>query len=392
MTDKPQQAPLVNRRAFMGISAATGLTLMTGAWAKGPSQPEPGSRRAWAQQQLRGGEAFILPSFHSDLKTLDEEGLRIDVRHSIAQGFCSILPLPVGIDADTFRSMRDIVSEEAKGKINLVDIIRPTTSLSSIREMEQAGVSHALIYFDPKQATQTAIYEQMRRVAEETSLGLVLYAKPDAAIEKLDPTGLPMEAFDRLADLENVVAVKFTQLLRPASSYAVAECLGDRLLLGVVDLEMMLVLAAKYKMQWTGQWGIDCLQSPERPWVNEFLALLSRQEHRAAYELYWRYESVASEFYKLQAPALRNGGHPWMHIKYMKWLTGGNGGLLPHLNQNATQLPPLDAAARARCRQAFERVGIPVVDLPDEAFVVGNAAWRRGVRAKDMVALPQYIS
>lgn len=397
MTEKLLSAPLCNRRAFMSLSAATGLTFMAGSLAQAAPQQQPptvpaGSRRQWAQSNLRGGEAFVLPSLTSDLKTLDEEGVRIDVRHSIAQGFCSILPLPVGIDPDTFRTMRAVVSDEAKGKINVVDIIRPNTSIESIREMEQSGVSHALIYFDPTQSSQKAIYEQMSRVAEETSMGLVLYAKPDARINELDPTGLPLDAFDRLADLDNVVAVKFTQLLRPASSYAVAERLGDRLLLGVVDLEMMLVLAAKYKMQWTGQWSIDCLQSPSDPWVNQFLELLSRGEHRAAYDLYWRYESVATEFYNLQAPVLSKGGHPWMHIKYMKWLTGGNGGLLPHLNLSAAQLPPLNASGRERCRQALERVGIATVDLPDEAFIVGNAAWQRGVRAKDMAALPQYIS
>lgn len=396
MTKKLPSTPLCDRRTFMSLGAAAGLTLAAGSLAEAAPQqqqhrPPAGSKRAWARDNLRGGEAFILPSLASDLKTLDEEGLRNDVRHSIAQGFCSILPLPVGVEPDTFRTMRSIVRDEANGKINLVDIIRPNTTAESIREMEQSGVSHALIYFDPTQSSQKAIYEQMRRVAEETSLGLVLYAKPDARINELDPTGLPMDAFDRLADLDNVVAVKFTQLLRPASSYAVAERLGDRLLLGVVDLEMMLVLAAKYPMQWTGQWSIDCLQAPSHAWVNQFLDLLSREEHRAAYELYWRYESIASEFYNLQAPSLRNGGHPWMHIKYMKWLTGGNGGLLPHLNQSVTQLPPLNASARARCRQAFADVGIPTVDLPDEAFVVGNAAWKRGVRAKDMAALPQYV-
>ena len=102
-------------------------------------------------------------------------------------------------------------------------------------------------------------------------------------------------------------------------------------------------------------------------------------------------QPIASGFYALQAPSLRIGGHPWMHIKYMKWLTGGNGGLLADMRATPESMPHLDAAGRARCRELFAKVGIRTVDLPEEAFIVGNAAYERGVRAKDLVARPQYI-
>ena len=185
---------------------------------------------------------------------------------------------------------------------------------------------------------------------------------------------------------------RLTQLLRPAASYAVADRLGDRLLLGVVDLEMMLPLALKYPMQWTGQWAIDSLQSPETPWVGQYPDLLRQRKHREAYALYWKDEPVTTAFYQMQAPSLAIGGHPWMHIKYMKWLTGGNGGLLPDLKMDRNHVPHLDAAARAQCRQAMARVGIKTVTLPDEAFVVGNAAYERGARSRDLAVTPQYTS
>jgi 4-hydroxy-tetrahydrodipicolinate synthase len=238
---------------------------------------------------------------------------------------------------------------------------------------------------------QQAIYEQMRSVIENTSLGIILYARPEEAIKKMDPTGLPMDAFDRLADLDSVIGVKFTQTLRPAAAYALAERLGDRLLLGVIDLELTLPISLKYKLQWTGQWAIDCLQSPDHPWVNQFLELLRTGKNREAYELYWRFEPIASAFYALQAPSLKIGGHPWVHIKYMKWLTGGNGGLIPDLKTAPKYVPHLDGEGRAQCREIFARVGIKTVNLPDEAFVVGNAAYESGIRLKDLAATPQYI-
>lgn len=352
------------------------------------------SRKAWAAATLRGGESFVMPSMQPDMKTLDEEGIRRDVRHAAAQGFCSILPLPaLGIDADTDLQFQQIVADEAKDRILTVGVIRPGAwkdQAANVRLMEKQGVSHALMYFNPALASQDAMYSQMRTVIENTSLGIILYASPKPAVARFDPTGLPMDAFDRLADIDNVVGIKFTQELRPATALAVADRLADRLLLGVVDLELMLLLALRYRMQWTGQWAIDSLQSPEKPWVGEFLDKLRTGDNEAATRLYWRYEPIASGFYALQAPSLRIGGHPWMHIKYMKWLTGGNGGLLADMHATPEAMPHLDAAGRVRCRELFAKVGIRTVELPDEAFVVGNAAYERGVRMADLAARPQY--
>lgn len=393
----------VTRRLFMECGITAGLSMMTGglslisaqkAFGEGAENMPESSKKAWAKKQLKGGESFILPSMKPDLQHLDEEGVRQDVRHAIAQGFCSIMPLPVGIDKKGIRQMYEVVSDEAKGRINTVALIMPgswDSMAGRVRFIEKLGFSHAMTYFNSKLPDQTAIYRQMRSVIEKTTMGIILYAKPSNAIKKMDPTGLPLDAFDKLADLDPVIGVKFTQTLRPASAYALAQRVGDRLLLGVIDLEMILPLSLKYKMQWTGQWAIDSLQSPETPWVNQFLSLLSERKNSEAYELYWKYEPIATAFYHLQAPSLKIGGHPWMHIKYMKWLTGGNGGLLPYLNLPVEKVPHLDRGDRKKCREIFTKVGIKTVDLPDEAFIVGNAAYKNGARQKDMATLPQYI-
>ncbi len=396
----PRNLSNLDRRSFIKHTAMGTSVLMTSSVLSPlTNAKEPMTlstfNKPWAKQSLRGGESFILPSLNPDLLTLDEEGIRRDVRHAIAQGFCSIMPLTLGVDQKTDRLMREVIADEAKNKINIVGIIRAGTwkdKKDSIRLLEQQGVSHALMYFNPNLPNQEAIYQQMREIIDNTQLGIILYAKPSNTLEHLDPTGLPLDALDRLANLDSVIGIKFTQELRPATSYAVAERLGDRLLLGVVDLELMLALSAKYPMQWTGQWGIDCLQSPEQPWVNQFLALLREGKHKQAYDLYWKFEPIATSFYQLQAPSLRIGGHPWLHIKYMQWLTGGNGGLLANLNESADMVPHLDAAGRLACREIFAKVGIKTIELPDEAFVIGSSAYERGVRSKDFPALPQYVA
>lgn len=399
----------VERRTVLGAATAAALgclvpaagraddgTTNAGAAARafdGGSASDSG--KTWARERLRGGESFILPSMTPDLAGLDEEGVRRDVRHAVRQGFCSILPLSSGLDRAQARRMREVVADAARGQIFVVGTLASrewSRVEESVRAAESLGTSHVLLSFNAGLPSQEAMFQEMRAIAERTSMRIILYAQPDDAVTHLDPTGLPLEAFDRLADLDNVVGVKFTQLLRPAAAFAVAERLGGRLLLGVVDLEMMLPLALKHAIQWTGQWAIDCLQSPETPWVGQYLDLLRQRKLQEAYTLYWKYEPAATAFYRMQAPSLAIGGHPWMHIKYMKWLTGGNGGLLPDLKASRDHVPHLDAAARTACRQALEQVGIKTVALPDEAFVVGNAAYERGLRAKDLRALPQYTT
>ena len=403
LNDQGSEGLKLNRRSFLGASSIASATFVTGGFSlmnssivhAARANPASGeSRKLWAGKNLRGGEVFILPSHQPDLKALDEDGLRRDVQHSIAQGFCSVMPLNTGIDNETYAQMNRVIADEAKGKIFLVGVIRPGSwkqQKANIRALEQQGFSHALMYFNPELDSLDAIYKQMREIIENTSLAIVLYVRPNKKIERFDPTGLPLDVFDKLADLDNVVAVKYTQELRPASSFAVAERVGDRLIIGVVNLEMMLPLSLKYKIQWGAQWGIDSVQSPEKPWVNQYLELLREGKTEQAYQLYWQYEAITSAFYEMQAPSLRVGGHPWVQIKYMKWLTGGNGGLLSDLHETPEHIPHLTPQERAAFRENFIKAGLKITDLPDEAFMVGTAAYHRGVRAKDLAATPQYV-
>jgi len=98
-----------------------------------------------------------------------------------------------------------------------------------------------------------------------------------------------------------------------------------------------------------------------------------------------------SHFFAVQAPVIRKGAHPWQHNRYYQWLAGGNGGLLPrdsHAPEGA--IPVLDARAREGMRAAFIASGLEPTEAPEEQFVVGRAAWARGVRASDLSDLPYY--
>jgi hypothetical protein len=52
--------------------------------------------------------------------------------------------------------------------------------------------------------------------------------------------------------------------------------------------------------------------------------LLSQRRMSEAMKVYWKLEPALSAFYRLQAPIILRGGHPWCHMKYYQWCAGGN--------------------------------------------------------------------
>ncbi len=338
-------------------------------------------------------ENFVLPSFTPDLRALDEEGIRNDVRHAIRQGFGSTTPTGLGLTRDERKRLLEIVADEARGKILVGGTMGGATlaeKIEAFKHAEQIGVAQTLFSLDPSLSTEDALYDSARKQIESTTLGIVLYAQPHAAFLRLDPSGIPINVFDRLANLPNVIAVKLTQVINPAAAYQVAERVSDRLLIGAVDMDTVPLLAKTYHLQWSGEWAVDAVQSPEKRYAVEFLDLVSQRRMNEAMTVYWAMQPAHQAFFELQAPTLRVGGHPWAHIKYYQWATGGNGGVLRDLKQRPDQVPTLDARGRQAIKATLRSVGITPVDLPDEAFMVGNAAFAKGARRTDLVATPQY--
>src|SRR5580698_2852810 len=74
-----ENAKIMNRRQF-------GLGAMTAAAFAATSKAARSEKKDWAHEHLKGLGSLILPSFAPDFKSLDEEGIRLDIRHAIHQG------------------------------------------------------------------------------------------------------------------------------------------------------------------------------------------------------------------------------------------------------------------------------------------------------------------
>jgi 4-hydroxy-tetrahydrodipicolinate synthase len=378
----------MNRRRFSQVASvgAIGTALAKQSRAADISRPSRSEKKEWAREHLRGLNALVMPSFTPDFKGLDEEGVRVDIRHRIRQGFTSVTVSANGANTEQTKRMWELTREESAGKVGMGALGGDHAFL------EKLGCSYTMVSFprNAKADTEDQAYARFREVIDSTSMAVVLYGSPVDALRKFHPSGIPLNIFDKLADHPNVVGMKLTHPLSASATFELCERLSDRLIMGPVNLDHLPLLAKSFQnIQWSGLWITDAVQSPEKPYGVELMDLIAKRRLTEAMKVYWQMEPLIQGIYDLQAPLLLHEGHPWQHMKYLQWVTGGNGGLLP-LKVSEFQ-PALDAAGRELIKTNFKKAGITPVDRPEEEFLVGKTAYSKGVRASSLSSKPMYV-
>jgi 4-hydroxy-tetrahydrodipicolinate synthase len=318
-------------------------------------------------------ENVLVPSFSPDLRCLDEAGIRLDVRQSIRHGFFSSLcALEAGLTPEEKGRMLAVATDEAAGRIGISVSLSEESleaDLALLKTAEGVGATHALLSFpqDFRPATQDEVYDFVAAIAASTSLGICLYASEKFSLQHLHPSGLPIEAFERLAELDNVVALK----LGGMDAGLILECCErfcDRLLVTTVNLGMLPLLSQSFDVQWTGAWTAEALQSPQQPHVVRFVQLLRERRLTEAMQIYWSLAPALGAMLRVMGPLVPTGTYHWPMLKYQQWLSGGNGGM--------TRQPCMRMFARdmQMVRAGLRGVGIECAD-DDAHFYVGRSAF-----------------
>ncbi|MEZ5938646.1 MAG: hypothetical protein R3C52_10565 [Hyphomonadaceae bacterium] len=365
--------------------------------AQRPTVDTSTQQRKWTADKLVGLAHLIFPTFKSDFETLDEEGIRNDVRNGIAQGFSGVMPMinwTVPSDPRWEEYYR-IVIDEAKGKQSVHGIVvsGADADIALIQRLEALGVEMILLASrHPADISAADLGDQMERRIRSTELPIMLYAALSTGrrFMHLGPSGQPLDVFDRLADLPNVTAMKVSHPVSLTSTQQLCETVGDRVFMGPVNLDFVPLLARHHHIQWSGQWNAEGVQTAEDQVGNALLAACAAGDFAQADKLATRMQPVIEQFYEVQAAAIAAGVHPYQHNRYYAWLSGGNGGLVPAPPGAEHAVPVLTAKDRAAMRAAFAASGLKVTDDPEELFLVGRAAWDRGVRPSDLPATPFY--
>lgn len=347
-------------------------------------------RKAWARENLKGIEGTLRPTFTPDFQGLDEDGIRHDVRESIRMGFCSVLCSAPGLSLEEKKRFLTIAADEAQGRINLCAVADDDVadiSLEILAHAEAVGCSHAMVRVPnhPDQS-EDSLFADYRVLVDATNLGICLFATSKAAFAHLHPSGIPLGLLRRLAQIPNVVGIKLTQWLSAAHVYECCEHLADLILVNSANLNIIPLIAKGYPVQWTGQWNIQAVQSVDQPNAVDFMKRLNAGKLDEAMAIYWRIHPAFEAFAALQRPFLQRGSHPWTHLKYYQWCVGGNGGLYRDVDKTDGAI--LDAEGRKKIRESYRSIGVRIEDRPEDEFLVGRAAYAKGVRPADLTSRP----
>ena len=231
---------------------------------------------------------------------------------------------------------------------------------------ETVGVDTVLLGYPPSWVPESAdeVYEMTRDLCRAADLGVVLHLSDKYNFDHLHPSGFPVGILDRLADIDNAVAMEVSD---PAMMPVADRACGDQLQLTNPIEGLLPNHVAAYDMQWLGAGPYEVYQTPDQPLLVEYFRALREGDRDSAVETYWRLAPVRETFMHQMRPPLQVGTYHWPQMKYYQWLSGGNGGY--------TRQPVMELAAEDRraIRGAREAVGLENTGAPDEAFYAGRS-------------------
>jgi 4-hydroxy-tetrahydrodipicolinate synthase len=194
-------------------------------------------------------------------------------------------------------------------------------------------------------------------------VGVVLHLSDKYNFDRLHPSGFPVDLLDRLADIDNAVAMEVSD---PSMMPVADRACGDRLLLTNPIEGLLPNHVSAYDIQWLGAGPYEVYQTPEERLLAEYFRSLRVGDWEEAMETYWRLTPVREAFMQQMQPPLQVGTYNWPQMKYYQWLSGGTGGY--------TRQPVMELDRRDRrvIRRAREAAGLENTKDADESFFEGR--------------------
>ncbi len=284
----------------------------------------------WARESYKGLECFLTPSFKSEDLTLDERGIRHDVNEAIKHGFFSIALLnEVGTTTEEDKLVWQWVVDEARGRVG-VNVGLRYNSMRENLEMahfaEEIGADSVLIRYPSNfhPTSPNELYEYTREICEKTNLAVVLFSSSKNGFPF--PGGIPAPTLSKMADIENVVAIK----LGIPDFSLIDECFrlfGHKILLSYPHDDAWAIFVRHYGQQWAGAGLFQVFQTPDDQREVRLFNLIRDGKMDQAMELYWKMDPWRKTFQQIHTETYRAGGlYHFQAFKYAEELIGMTGG------------------------------------------------------------------
>lgn len=325
--------------------------------------------RFWAREHLRGVANVIIPSFTRELDTINEAGIRHDVRRNIALGFTGFLLVSeTATTFDEYVRFAEIAADEAQGRQVLIHHASFNTLQENIESAQRAAAAGATVCllsyppsFYPDSLDDVEAYT--RSFCESVDIAVILFPVPLWGFERLHPASISIDVLDRMVDaLPNVVAIKAEGGHPTIAGFAeVWHRLHERLIVTMPLEHHAIPLATFLDTRFVGTSNGEYYGTS----VPQMLDLALAGKHEEALRLYWQIDPARQANMKVNGISGWNSVHR-MVWKYQAWLNGYNGGPL------RMPTPRLVPDQMTVLRQGLIRSGLPVTDDPDERFFVGR--------------------
>ena len=326
--------------------------------------------RTWAREHLVGVSNVIHPSFSADLKRLNEEGIRHDVRLDEKLGFSgALLIAEVAISLDEYRQFTRIARDEASTDFHLVHHASWNTfedNVEAVRIAEEEGADMVLLSYPPNfwPKTTQEIYDYTKAYCDATSLGVMLFPLPFWGFDRLHPSDIDTDLIRRLIDdCPNITAIKAEGAMPGIMGFAECYRLFSKEVVVTYPLEgEFAALAQTMPMQYSGTANTEFFGAAFPRMFN----LLRDGKFDEAAKLYWQLHPARKASQAVSAYIPHTLFIHRMLWKYMGWLQGFNGGPSrnPSMRLNQGQMTTL--------RQGLTRAGLEPTTDEDAAFFVGR--------------------
>lgn len=290
--------------------------------------------RSWAHANLTGCDNIIIPSYTADLKGLNEQGIRHDVRKCIELGFKgTLLVSEVNITLDEYRQFTEWAADEAKGRLRLVHHASFNTleeNIEAVRMTEKAGADYVLLSY-PANFYPTApqdVFDYTKAFCEGTDLGVMLFPVPLWNFGRLHPADIdPAMLRQMVKDISNIIAIKAEGAMPTIGGLLdVYRQLKNEVVISCPLEADIIPLMAVIEFQYSGTSNTQYYGNS----VPRMFEFARKGQMDEAMEIYWKIHPAR------QANAQVNGGTPWtlfinrMSWSFQGWLMGFNGGPLRH--------------------------------------------------------------
>jgi 4-hydroxy-tetrahydrodipicolinate synthase len=328
--------------------------------------------KAWARETFHGACNVIIPSYTSDLRSLNEAAIRHDVRRNIELGFWgALLVSEAGTTGDEMRTFMEIAVDEAAGRHRfLLQGVFDTAQdiIEMAKDARVIGVDGMLLghpnSFYPTSPQQ--VEEYTVGICRATDLAVVLFVVEHSNLRRLDVRGFPAEVLDHLTEVDTIVAVKYeVGRQQTTNTYETFRRLQEANVLLSDPMEFTAPMWVDlFGMQWMGTSNYEYYGS----YLPRLLELLHAGKREEAMDEYWRIQPAR----QARSATMSAGGANLVHRylwKFQAWLNGYNGG---PIRQPAMKLS--DSQMRTSA-DGVRRAGIaPAGESFAEFFVGRNPA------------------